>query len=505
MRALVEIRGVTKTYRRGGEAIEVLHGVDLDIPRGDFVALMGPSGSGKTTLLNLIGGLDTPTGGQIVVGGQRIDQLSSGELARWRAANVGFVFQFYNLLPVLSAQRNVELPLLLTEPSARRAAPARRHRPDARRAGRPRAPQAQGALGRAGAARGDRPRHRLRPDAAGLRRADRRPRPRHRRRDPDPAADAQPRARQDDRDGHARSQGGRVRAAGAAPRQGHAGGRRRGRAREVPAAALGRALPEEDAHDPDAAVGVRRVPAVRPAAGRDRSPSSRARTAPTPSACSPPPATRSSSRCPWPTCAGSSRCPAWWAWPTPTGSAPSTRTRATPSRCSRWTPRAISTCTRSSPSPPRSARPSSRRAPAPSPASAWSSATAGRSGRSCRSASEIHTKTDGSLNWEFDLVGIFDAEDPAVRGNTDMVLINVAYFDEARQFGRGKTGWYIVRIADSGQARSDLGRRSTGCSRTRPTRPRPSPRRSSRSASPSRSATSARWSRASCSRCSSRS
>jgi putative ABC transport system ATP-binding protein len=115
---LVTIRGVTKSYRRGGETIEVLHEVDLDIPRGDFVALMGPSGSGKTTLLNLIGGLDTPTAGSVIVDGRRIDRLSSGELARWRAANVGFVFQFYNLLPVLSAQRNVELPLLLTSLSA---------------------------------------------------------------------------------------------------------------------------------------------------------------------------------------------------------------------------------------------------------------------------------------------------------------------------------------------------------------------------------------------------
>ena len=118
MECLVEIRGVTKVYHRGRERIEVLHGVDLDIPRGDFVALMGPSGSGKTTLLNLIGGLDSPTGGTIVVAGRRIDRLSGGDLAAWRAAHVGFVFQFYNLLPALSAQRNVELPLLLTKLSA---------------------------------------------------------------------------------------------------------------------------------------------------------------------------------------------------------------------------------------------------------------------------------------------------------------------------------------------------------------------------------------------------
>jgi putative ABC transport system ATP-binding protein len=115
MNNLVEIRGVKKNYRRGPETIEVLHGLDLDIPKGDFVALMGPSGSGKTTLLNLIGGLDKPTAGTITIAGDRIDQMSSGQLSRWRAANVGFVFQFYNLLPVLTALRNVELPLLLTK------------------------------------------------------------------------------------------------------------------------------------------------------------------------------------------------------------------------------------------------------------------------------------------------------------------------------------------------------------------------------------------------------
>jgi putative ABC transport system ATP-binding protein len=115
MASLVSIRNLTKTYQRGPEKVEVLHGVDLDIERGDFVALMGPSGSGKTTLLNLIGGLDSPTSGEIEVGGQRIDQLGGGKLSHWRSQNVGYVFQFYNLMPALSAQKNVELPLLLTK------------------------------------------------------------------------------------------------------------------------------------------------------------------------------------------------------------------------------------------------------------------------------------------------------------------------------------------------------------------------------------------------------
>ena len=114
MTALVSIRNLTKTYQRGPEQVEVLHGLDLDIAEGDFVALMGPSGSGKTTLLNLIGGLDTPSSGEIEIAGQRIDRLGGGQLAHWRSQNVGYVFQFYNLMPALTAQKNVELPLLLT-------------------------------------------------------------------------------------------------------------------------------------------------------------------------------------------------------------------------------------------------------------------------------------------------------------------------------------------------------------------------------------------------------
>ncbi|MFL6665195.1 MAG: ABC transporter ATP-binding protein [Rhizobacter sp.] len=118
MGKLIEIRDLSKVYERGKQKVEVLHHIDLDVAEGAFLALMGPSGSGKTTLLNLIGGLDRPSGGTISVGGQRIDQLGAGPLAKWRAAKVGFVFQFYNLMPMLSAQRNVELPLLLTKLSA---------------------------------------------------------------------------------------------------------------------------------------------------------------------------------------------------------------------------------------------------------------------------------------------------------------------------------------------------------------------------------------------------
>ena len=115
---LIDVNAVSKVYHRGKMEIPVLEELTLSVDQGDFLALMGPSGSGKTTLLNLIGGLDQPSHGSITIGDERIDQLSQGQLANWRSRNVGFVFQFYNLLPVLTAQKNVELPLLLTSLSA---------------------------------------------------------------------------------------------------------------------------------------------------------------------------------------------------------------------------------------------------------------------------------------------------------------------------------------------------------------------------------------------------
>jgi len=116
---IVRVTDIVKRYRKGREAVEVLHGLSLDIDPGEFCALMGPSGSGKTTLLNLIGGLDGPDAGEIEVAGQRIDRMGPRALARWRSDHVGFIFQFYNLMPVLTAQRNVELPLLLKTMSAK--------------------------------------------------------------------------------------------------------------------------------------------------------------------------------------------------------------------------------------------------------------------------------------------------------------------------------------------------------------------------------------------------
>jgi putative ABC transport system ATP-binding protein len=112
--SLVQVRNLHKVFRRGSERIDVLQGVNLDLAQGEYLSLMGPSGSGKTTLLNLIGGLDTPSDGSVTVSGDRIDKMSGGKLSRWRSRHIGFVFQLYNLLPVLTAERNVDLPLLLS-------------------------------------------------------------------------------------------------------------------------------------------------------------------------------------------------------------------------------------------------------------------------------------------------------------------------------------------------------------------------------------------------------
>jgi len=111
---LATLTGVSKTYQKGKDKVEVLHNLDIEIPKGDFIAIMGPSGSGKTTLLNLLGGLDKPTAGTVRVGDSELSAMSNSQLSNWRSTNIGFIFQFYNLLPVLTAQKNVELPLLLT-------------------------------------------------------------------------------------------------------------------------------------------------------------------------------------------------------------------------------------------------------------------------------------------------------------------------------------------------------------------------------------------------------
>jgi putative ABC transport system ATP-binding protein len=115
MSAAISLRNVAKHYRRGKETVEVLHGLNLEIPEGEFVSLMGPSGSGKTTILNLVGGLDRADSGEVIVGGEHLESLSGGQLTKWRGHHVGFIFQFYNLMPMLSATGNIELPLLLTK------------------------------------------------------------------------------------------------------------------------------------------------------------------------------------------------------------------------------------------------------------------------------------------------------------------------------------------------------------------------------------------------------
>ena len=217
---LVKVRDVHKHFTRGSERIDVLKGVNLEIPKGDFLALMGPSGSGKTTLLNLIGGLDTPTGGAVDVDGVPVSTLSGSQLSKWRSQNIGFVFQLYNLLPVLTAEKNVELPLLLTKLSKaerkKRAGIALKVVGLAERAKHYPRQLSGGQEQRVGIARAivtD-------PDAASVRRADGRPRSQGRRRDPRSPPVAQPRAGQDDCDGHARPARGRARPPDVASRKG---------------------------------------------------------------------------------------------------------------------------------------------------------------------------------------------------------------------------------------------------------------------------------------------
>ena len=173
--AIVEVVELEKTFNPDSpEPIRVLDDLNLEVEEGEFVALMGPSGSGKTTLLNLIAGLDSPTHGSIRVGDQVISVMSESELAKWRTRNVGFVFQFYNLLPVLTAYENVELPLLLLPMTAERAEAEGDERAGDRRAGRPHDAPPRQALRRTVPAGGHRPRHRDGPDHRGVRRTDRR-------------------------------------------------------------------------------------------------------------------------------------------------------------------------------------------------------------------------------------------------------------------------------------------------------------------------------------------
>jgi ABC-type glutathione transport system ATPase component len=199
---MVDVRGVRKVYRRDAEELTVLDGIDLQVPAGEFVALMGPSGSGKTTLLNLIAGIDRPTSGQVIVAGTDVARLSESELAKWRSRSVGFIFQFYNLIPVLRAVENVELPLLLTNLSKKE----RRERAltALKVVGLADGPATiRGSSRAAGAARGHRARDRQR-QACWWRTSPRATSTPRRRGHPGPHGDAQPRVPQDDRHGDPR-------------------------------------------------------------------------------------------------------------------------------------------------------------------------------------------------------------------------------------------------------------------------------------------------------------
>ena len=369
---MVDVRGVRKVYRRDAEEITVLDGIDLQVPAGEFVALMGPSGSGKTTLLNLIAGIDRPTSGQVVVAGTDVARLSESELAKWRSRHVGFIFQFYNLIPVLRAVENVELPLLLTSLSKKERRERALTALKVVGPGRPLRALPAPALGRPGAARGHRPRHRQRSERAGGRRAHRRPRRQERRGHPGPHGDAQPRVPQDDRDGHPRPARGRPRPRPAPPGEGRPS--RREASHEIHSLRPQAPAPELDPHAVHGGGhGHLHLPVLHAADGprldpghareHERQPP---RSRGTPSA--------SSSACPSPTPSASRPCPASSAWPPPPGSAARCpprrrarrratrppRTGATSSPTWPWTPSPTSRCTPSSRSRPTSGRTSWR-------------------------------------------------------------------------------------------------------------------------------------------------
>ena len=159
---LIKVTGVSKNYRKGRETVRVLDGISLSIDKGDFVGLMGPSGSGKTTLLNLLGGLDKPTAGEVEVDGKTISALSPGALSKWRSGNIGFIFQFYNLLPVLTAARNVALAAVAHLAAGVAAQAACEHGPATGGSGRARVALPARTVRGSGTARGHRPRHRVR-------------------------------------------------------------------------------------------------------------------------------------------------------------------------------------------------------------------------------------------------------------------------------------------------------------------------------------------------------
>ncbi len=268
MTTLVNCNGVAKRYMRGNQPVDVLTAVDLQIRAGDFIALMGPSGSGKTTLLNLLGGLDRPTRGTIEVSGQMLNTMTSaGARAVARRERR---LHLPVLQPAAGAERATQrrTAAAADAPDARAAAEECRDRAADRRPRRARQTQTRRAVGRPAATRCDRARDRRRSEAAAVRRTDRRPRSRDRRRDPRSAADAQPRTRQDHRDGDARSEGRRIRAHGAAHGQRSAGRCDASRASRHDAVGLAvrQPVPASHAHHAHAAVADGRVPAVHAAA-----------------------------------------------------------------------------------------------------------------------------------------------------------------------------------------------------------------------------------------------